>query len=199
MPQKFPGTSNSSPISHVSGSPPSGTISETTAVVCRRADTISSRTRMPRGISCFAISPQPWAFTNVVLQSSESGVAGSRLVTRMGTSSGNRVLRRIACCACSVIAIATRNLAIPRRGTQVGPPACPGSPQSSMLDHENGAGRKSRSRIPVRQRSCHHRAIGPAPSEAVQNHRARNLLAAPNESAGHLIRALVVRCLGHRG
>ena len=101
IPQKLPGTSSSRPRSQVSGSPPSGTTSATRAVVCRFAETISNRTRTPRAISRCVISPHPCAFTSVVLHGSENATAGSRLVTRTGTSNGNRVLRRMACCCFS--------------------------------------------------------------------------------------------------
>src|SRR6266849_828857 len=100
-------------MSHVSGSPPNGTTSDTTAVVYRRAATISNRNRIPRGMGRFAISPQPWALTSVVLQYSENGVEESMLVTRTGTSSGRRELRRIACWECSASPITKRNVTVP--------------------------------------------------------------------------------------
>src|ERR1700692_3143457 len=52
---------------------------------------------MPSDSARGAISPHPWALTSVVLQRSENGTAGSRLVTSTGTSSGSRLLRRMAC------------------------------------------------------------------------------------------------------
>src|ERR1700722_3605071 len=98
IPQKFPGTSSSKPTSQVSGLPPSGTTSATRAVVWRMAETISSLTWIPCGTARGTIMPHPCAFTRVVLQRSENGWLSSRLVTNTGTSSGNRGLRRIACC-----------------------------------------------------------------------------------------------------
>src|SRR4029077_1296989 len=52
---------------------------------------------MPCASSRGTISPHPCAFTRVVLHCSEYGTAGLRLVTSTGTSSGSRVLRRMAC------------------------------------------------------------------------------------------------------
>src|ERR1700674_5795106 len=47
------------------------------------------------------MSPHPCAFTRVVLHCSENVTAALRLVTSTGTSSGSRVLRRMACCVFS--------------------------------------------------------------------------------------------------
>src|ERR1017187_1891379 len=52
---------------------------------------------MPCASARGTISPHPCAFTRVVLPGAEKGRVGSRLVTSTGTSSGSRVLRRIAC------------------------------------------------------------------------------------------------------
>src|ERR1700686_928206 len=56
---------------------------------------------MPCASTRGTISPHPCAFTRVVLHCSENGGAALRLVSSTGTSSGSRVLRRMACCVFS--------------------------------------------------------------------------------------------------
>src|ERR1700674_3852873 len=56
---------------------------------------------MPCASTRGTISPHPCAFTRVVLHCSEYVTAALRLVSSTGTSSGSRVLRRMACCVFS--------------------------------------------------------------------------------------------------
>src|SRR5919198_2832807 len=95
IPQKFPACSISRPRSQEVFSSLSGTTSWTCALAVFLSAVIWSWTRVPAARLRWEITPQPWALTVTVLQSSANSTLGSRLVTRSGISSGRRVLRRM--------------------------------------------------------------------------------------------------------
>src|SRR5208282_2418234 len=98
---------------------------------------------MPCANASGTISPHPCPFTRVVFPSTENGRSGSRLVTSTGTSSGRRVLRRIACCVFSegLIKLVSKAFFGPKTlDLKSGAGGSDNTYPRSMLDHREAPG-----------------------------------------------------------